>query len=188
MSESLKLFQISCFYQMATLLKYGVRKGENGISRMSVGGPTYMLTPRFTGEGTQNVAVSFPKVQNPYVQVIIFTLMSLFRPSNPQSSIHGGLAHSRPGGQQLPPVPSRQKTGETLRGGSYDQELSTLRKQDPLIVSIFAWFDHVTCFFDGDRGERRGFEGRMVIYERCVTLSIYFFHSSSPMASITPRY
>ena len=51
----------------------------------------------------------------------------------------------------------------------YNHNLKVLRRRDPSIVSIFDQFSHVCLYhYNGEKWEKKGYEGSMFLYERCV--------------------
>ncbi|KAI0044785.1 hypothetical protein FA95DRAFT_1574238 [Auriscalpium vulgare] len=66
-------------------------------------------------------------------------------------------------GEQVPPLPG---TGMTP-ASRYAQNLKVLRRHDPSIVSIFDQFSHVCLYHhNGEKWEKKGFEGSMFLFER----------------------
>jgi hypothetical protein len=56
----------------------------------------------------------------------------------------------------------------------YNHNLKVLRRRDPSIVSIFDQFSHVCLYHhNGEKWEKKGYEGSMFLYERCVRRSLY---------------
>ena len=54
-------------------------------------------------------------------------------------------------------------------GSRYNHNLKVLRRRDPSIVSIFDQFSHVCLYHhDGEKWEKKGYEGSMFLYERFV--------------------
>lgn len=52
----------------------------------------------------------------------------------------------------------------------YNHNLKVLRRRDPSIVSIFDQFSHVCLYHhNGEKWEKKGYEGSMFLYERSVT-------------------
>jgi hypothetical protein len=50
----------------------------------------------------------------------------------------------------------------------YNHNLKVLRRRDPSIVTIFDQFSHVCLYHhDGEKWEKKGYEGSMFLYERC---------------------
>jgi len=57
-------------------------------------------------------------------------------------------------------------------GSRYNHNLKVLRRRDPSIVSIFDQFSHVCLYhYNGEKWEKKGYEGSMFLYERCVLSS-----------------
>ena len=64
------------------------------------------------------------------------------------------------------PIPT---TGGMSPGSRYNHNLKVLRRRDPSIVSIFDQFSHVCLYhYNGEKWEKKGYEGSMFLYERCV--------------------
>lgn len=60
----------------------------------------------------------------------------------------------------------------------YEHNLRVLRRHDATIVSIFDQFSHVCVYHhDGTKWEKKGYEGSMFLFERCV---VSFSLFSSP--------
>jgi hypothetical protein len=54
-------------------------------------------------------------------------------------------------------------------GSRYNHNLKVLRRRDPSIVSIFDQFSHVCLYHhNGEKWEKKGYEGSMFLYERWV--------------------
>ena len=54
-------------------------------------------------------------------------------------------------------------------GSRYNHNLKVLRRRDPSIVSIFDQFSHVCLYHhNGEKWEKKGYEGSMFLYERFV--------------------
>ena len=59
-------------------------------------------------------------------------------------------------------------------GSRYNHNLKVLRRRDPSIVSIFDQFSHVCLYhYNGAKWEKKGYEGSMFLYERCVCLGLF---------------
>ena len=60
-------------------------------------------------------------------------------------------------------------------GSRYNHNLKVLRRRDPSIVSIFDQFSHVCLYHhNGEKWEKKGYEGSMFLYERFVWHSLEF--------------
>ena len=64
------------------------------------------------------------------------------------------------------PIPA---TAGMSPGSRYSHNLKVLRRRDPSIVSIFDQFSHVCLYHhNGEKWEKKGYEGSMFLYERWV--------------------
>ena len=60
-------------------------------------------------------------------------------------------------------------------GSRYSHNLKVLRRRDPSIVSIFDQFSHVCLYhYNGEKWEKKGYEGSMFLYERSVCHHLKF--------------
>ena len=79
------------------------------------------------------------------------------------------LNQPRPADNEFP-MPT---TGGMSPGSRYNHNLKVLRRRDPSIVSIFDQFSHVCLYhYNGEKWEKKGYEGSMFLYERCVLFSM----------------
>jgi hypothetical protein len=64
------------------------------------------------------------------------------------------------------PIPATAGMSPSSR---YNHNLKVLRRRDPSIVSIFDQFSHVCLYhYNGEKWEKKGYEGSMFLYERFV--------------------
>lgn len=73
------------------------------------------------------------------------------------------------------PIPTAAGMSPSSR---YDHNLKVLRRRDSSIVSIFDQFSHVCLYhYNGEKWEKKGYEGSMFLYERCVCVVVWAFNS-----------